>query len=147
MATLNSNILAEADAISDLKTAVTGILVGCEVHLGKSNITPDRDTDLATLTAGEADYDGYAPEAVTFSVATLDDANRIETIGVVGEFRPTGSTTPNVIYYAWTQNGDGLLIAAWRIQGAPITMGSALDSYTPTVRLRPGFTGDVTEVT
>lgn len=147
MAEAVSNVLAELVDCTNLKTAVTGLLVGCEMHLTKSLVPISRDTVLADLTAEEADYTGYAAEAVTWSANTLDDTGRAELIGTAGEFRPTGSAVTNNVYNAWIENGAGDLILAWVIEDGPVPMGSTLDSYLATARLRPSLAGEVAEVT
>lgn len=138
------NKLAELDAISDLLVAVTGQLIGTMCHLGKTNIVIDRTTTLAALEAQEADFDGYAAEAVTWGVASQDSQGRAGVPGIVGEFRPTGSVTPNTVYNGWLKNGAGLLLLAWRVNGTTgKSMGSAIDFYIPTPFYRPSFAGEI----
>jgi hypothetical protein len=141
-----SGVEAELIAATNLKTAVTGVLVGCVMKLGKAPLSITRFTTIAELQANEADFTGYASEAVVWSANSVDDLGRVELLGVVGEFRPTGTTITNEISYAWVENGAGDKICAWQVEDGPVQMASALDSYQATPRLRPSLAGDAVEI-
>lgn len=127
--------------------AIAATLAGVLVGLFQTDITVDRDTTLAELVAGIATFDGYAQEVVTWGPATINDAGEIEFQGLVGEFRPTGSVTPNTIYgyYVQVPGGGGALLFAGRFDNPPLPMGSTLDNIIVTLRWRPQ-TGGVVEV-
>jgi len=138
---------AELVLATNAKTAVTGVTVGSVMKLGKAALSISEFTTIAELQANECDYGGYGSEAGVWSANSVDDLGRVELQGVVGEFRPTDSVTPNDVYYAWVENGAGDKLLAWECEGAPIPMNSVLDSYQATPRLRPKLEGSAVEVT
>lgn len=132
----------------DIATVVVGVggpLNGLTMGLFQNDIVPTPSTPLASLTP--ADYDGYAEEANAWLAPTISDAGVIEVHGIVGEFRPTGSVTPNSIYGWYLKNAGGDLVASDRFAGAPLAMGSALNNILPTLIYRPGITGTIEVIT
>jgi len=115
--------------------AVAGGLNLCTMRLFKAPFTVDRNTLLADLTAIEADYTGYAAEAIVWSAPTISDDGQIEYQGVTGEFRPTGTAITNSIYGGFIVAG-GALMWAWEFPNGPLPMGSALDNIVVTPRFR-----------
>jgi len=147
MPTAYSNVLAEIEITEDILIAVTGCLIGAEVHLGKEDLVPDRNTPLATLQAGEADYTGYVAGALTWLAPSISDDGKAEVVSKLCDFTPNPlPATTNQIYYAWIENGAGILIAAWRVGPPPAQMADATDHYGVVVRLRPGLTGLAVEI-
>jgi hypothetical protein len=143
------NNLAEVDAYADLKVAVTGQYIGLVMKLTKSLVNVDRNTTIAALAAAEADFDGYAAfvKTVTPGPALIDPADRAEDWLVGPTFTPSGTTTPNQVYNAWIENGAGLLILAWNINGvAGIQMASPTDAYQATARHRVRYDATVEQV-
>jgi len=106
--------------------------------LFQNNLVVGRTTLLGDLVV--ADYDGYATEAITWATASISDNNVPEAIGVAGEFRPTGGTTPNTIYggFIMIPTAGPLPDRLYRVFNfdAPIEMSVATDSLVLTARLR-----------
>jgi len=124
---------------ADVVTAVTGALIDAEVRLYQNDVTPSAGMVLADFDV--ATYDGYADEAVTWLAPSVADDGTVEIVGTVGEFRPTGAVTPNTIFGALLLDGTGALIMAGRFDGAPLPMGSVLDSLLVTPRWRAPSSG------
>jgi hypothetical protein len=127
---------------------IAGDLATATVHLGKSNMTIDRNTTKADLTATEANYTGYAAEAVTWLAPSLADDGNIEVVGTVGEFRPTDAVVDNAIYTLWVLSattGTPLCFAALFDDG-PLPMAGPLNSIVVTLRWRPETGGLVAVV-
>jgi hypothetical protein len=135
----------------DLRVAadvIAGDLATATVHLGKTDMTVDRNTTKTELTATEADYTGYAAETVTWLAPSLADDGNIEVIGTVGEFRPTDDVVDNAIYTLWVLSADTgtPLCFAARFDNAPLPMAGPLDSLIVTLRWRPQTGGLVVTV-
>lgn len=127
----------ELAALADI---VAGTLAGAEIALFQNDIVATGSLPLGDYTP--ADYDGYAPEAVTWLAPSMGEGNEPEVIGIVGEFRPTGTTTPNVIYGALLTDGAGTtLFAAANLDNPPADMAATTDAIVVTVRLRYGPEG------
>lgn len=119
-------------ALADL---IAGALTGAEVALYQSDTPATPSTPLGDYTL--ADYDGYAPEAITWLAPSIGSDGEPEVVGIVGEFRPTGTATPNVIYGALVTDGAGTtLYAAARLENPPAAMGATTDSIIVTVCVR-----------
>jgi len=132
------------DAFAAL-VAVGGPLETVEVELFQNDIVPTPATPIGDYTL--ADYDGYAAEAVTWLAPSVSDAGVPELIGTVGEFRPTGSVTPNTVYGILLTDGAGGLLYAGRFDAAPLPMGSTLDVVVVTPRVTLSSGGTVSVVT
>lgn len=129
----------QVDILGDMVTAVTGSLVGAEIHLFTNDYLPTGITVIADMT--EATYSGYAAEAITWLAVSSADDGTIEVIGTAGEFRPTDDVVPNQCYGFWIENGAGVLLAAGRFDAPPIPMIDALDALILTPRIRVTPTG------
>jgi len=135
------DIRAAADVIAgDLATAT--------VHLGQTNITVDRNTTRAEMIADEATFTGYAAEVATWLAPSIADDGEVEVVGIVGEFRPTGTTIQNSIYtmFVLSAAGGTPLCFVGRFDNAPIGMGETTDSIVVTLRWRPRTGGLVISV-
>lgn len=132
-------------AVGTLVTAAGGTLNGAKLHLGQTNLTIDRNTDLATLVAQVATFDGYASKVIVWTGPFLNESGQIEMVGMpAAAWSPSGTVTPNVIYNCWVTNaGASVLYLAGPLDGAPISMASALNYLTVVVRYNPR-TGGVT---
>lgn len=124
---------------ADIVTAVTGALIGAEVELFTDDVLPTSMSVLADFTL--ATYDGYAAEAVTWLAPSVSDDGKVEIVGTVGEFRPTGATTPNDIFGFLITDGGGNLLYGGRFPDAPLPMNTTLDQIIVTPRARPLSTG------
>jgi len=111
-----------------------GLLNGAVIELFQNDIVPSPSTLLADYTL--ADYDGYAAEAITWGAVSISDDGDPEVIGIAGEFRPTGATTPNAIYGCLILSGAGALLAAARFDDAPLPMNAVTDVIIVTPRVR-----------
>lgn len=126
-----------ADATTSASTTF-GVLNKLKVDLFKADIVPARDTPLGTYQAAVADYDGYGSATVTWNGPSRSDTGKIEVVGTVPEFRPTGTTTPNTVFGFFTTTfGDNSLGYAGRFDDAPIPMEDALDAIVLTLRYQP----------
>jgi len=114
---------------------VGGPLNGALLELYQNDITPTPTTPIGDFTV--ADYDGYAAEALSWLAVSVNDAGQVEVQGIIGEFRPTGSTTPNTIYGWFLTESGGALIDSGRFEGAPISMADALNNILCTYIYRP----------
>lgn len=122
-------------ALAVLTDALAGVLTANKVALFQSNTIPTPNMVLGDYT--EATYTGYAKEAVTWSVPTVADDGTVEVIGIVGEFRPTGTAVTNAIYGVLLVDTTGaILYGAARFDAPPLPMSSALDAIIVTLRVR-----------
>jgi len=125
--------------------AVTGVLLANKVALYQNDIIPTPNRPLGDYT--EADYSGYAKEAITWSAATLADDGSVEVLGIVGAFRPTPSPIVNSIYGLMLVDTTGVILyAAARFDAPPLPMNSTLDAIVVTVRVRIAAGGVVVTV-
>jgi len=132
----------DAENIGSATDTIAATLAGVKLHLGQSNLVPDRNSTLAALHAGEATFDGYAAQSVTWSTPSRADDGAIEVVGTVPEFRPTGAVTPNSIYYWYlTDTAATALYLAAGFDSPPLPMGSTLDAIVITLRWRPNNLG------
>jgi len=143
--TLFGNDEFDAAAAADV---IAGHLAAATVHLGQTNMTVDRNTTKAEMTAAEATYSGYAAETITWLAPSIGSDGEVEVVGIVGEFRPTSSVITNSIYTAYILSAVGgtPLCFVARFDNAPIGMGTTLDSIVVTVRWRPRTGGLVITV-
>lgn len=118
-------------------TAVGATLTGALLHLFQNDVVPTREFTLGDLV--EADYTGYATEAVVWNAPSISDDGFPELVGVAGEFRPTSSVVENDTYGWYLTEAGGALLAAGRFDAAPVGMRGVLDALviTPRVRLTP----------
>lgn len=105
------------------------------VKLFKNNVTPAKGDVLATYT--EADFSGYASvDAGDIAADVWDGVAFVWTFnaGTV-TFTVGAGGVPNNVYGAFWVSAGGLLLAAERFAGAPVsmnTLGYSI-SYTPTL--------------
>lgn len=114
--------------------AAEGLLDGAELALYQNDLSPTAVTVIGDI--DEADFSGYAREAITWGDPSISEDGHIEMIGVAGEFRPTASTVQNDIYGGYILTDGGALFAAGRIDDAPEHMGSTSNVMLLTVRVR-----------
>lgn len=129
-----------ARALNDTEAApgVAGFLDGCDLCLTKTEIDIEPDTTLAALDAEEADYSGYARQALVWGVPSVSDDGTVEVIAAPLTFRPTAATVGNQIYAVYIVDGGGtLLYFARQLDEAPVPMVSTLDVLILTIRYRP----------
>lgn len=124
--------------------AASGYLDDAEIALFTNNITPAPDTPISSYV--EADYAGYAREAVTWYPVSVTDGGEPETVGRADEFRPTNSTVPNMVYGVMLIAEDGGLLAVGRFVDGPYPMQTALDQIIVQFRVRFSPTGFVVTV-
>lgn len=138
--TLEQTRALQTGVLGDATTAVTGSLLGTNVI--ELFTAPDAFDPTAVI--GDytlATYDGYASEAITWSAATLADDGAIETVGTVGEFRPTGATTENTIKGFLHRNAGGDILGGGTFVGEGLPMNSVLDSIIVVPRIRFNLNG------
>jgi hypothetical protein len=107
------------------------------VHLFNANIDITKDTTLAELLAIEADYQGYGAESITWNPPNVSSDGAVEVIGDVGQFRATGSDSPNGIWGLWVENGDSSLCLVGKFDSPPIPIVDTLSLLEVTLRYRP----------
>lgn len=136
MTLIETQVHQLARALED--TATPASLFGALVHLYKTPLAITPSTPLATYTAAEADYSGYAAGAITWELPTVDNANVVEVLGTLPVFRPTSSVITNGIYGLYiTDSGGTNLLFAGQFDSVPIAMESTLDKILATIRYRP----------
>jgi len=146
MLIVTNNVLNLA-VLNDAKE-VGNSLDALKVHLVKGDITPTPGVPLATYTAAEADYTGYATEDVTWLDPVINDAGQVELIGTVPEFRPTASTVGNSIYGLFvTDTAGAVLKFAGRFDNPPLPMNGVTDNILVTLRFVAPSAGSVNVVT
>lgn len=128
-------------AVNDTQAAmgaVAGILNTAKVRLGKASIPITPATTYAALAAQEADFTGYAAQALTWDVPNTASDGTVECVSTPLVFRPTDAVVDDSIYNVWVSNTGG---TAWYLAGAivggPIPMANALDQMIVTIRFRP----------
>lgn len=128
----------QASQLARAAADVADYLADLKIHLTKAEIAITNATTLAELNAVEANYTGYALQTVVWLDPSVADDGTVEVLSEAMEFRPTGTTVTNVIWacYALAAVGGALLFAG-SLDGAPITMGSALNSLVLVIRYRP----------
>lgn len=91
------------------------LLDGVEVHLGKADIVPNRDTTIADL--DECDFSGYLESAaVVWTDPFVNTANQAEIIGGLVTFAANGDTVTNTAYtYFLTDTAGTTLLWAERL--------------------------------
>jgi len=116
--------------------AVGGSLEAPELGLFQNNVVFDPDlTVIGDL--DEADYTGYAKEALTWDQPSVSDDGNLEMHASQATFRPTDAVTPNDIYGWFLVDAGGALIAGGNFDTAPLPMNNALDVIKVTLQLRP----------
>ncbi len=130
----------------DLAIAANGLVAAAGVgalHLAKvdlfqTNIAVDRNTPLGTLVAAIATFAGYAQGVVAWNAPSRADTGEIEVVGILPEWRPSDSVTPNSIYGLYMTNAvGGALLAVGLFDNPPLPMNSALDAIIATLRWKP----------
>lgn len=137
IATQHLTVKCLEGAIGDTSSTAKGFLDSMKVRLFQTDLTPDANTPLGTLNSASATFNGYAEKTVTWADPSIADNGGVESLGILSEWRPTGSDTPNNIYGLYSLTGDGSLGLVGRFDEAPIPMGSVLDQLTVTLRFRP----------
>lgn len=135
-----------ATALSVLADAVAATFDGAKVNLFQNDVTPTPGTPIGDYTL--ATYTGNGAEAVTWLDPVINDAGEPELIGIVGEFRPTGTTVGNAIFGIIVTDtaGTGLKAAA-RFDATPLPMAATTDNIVVTLRVRLTPNGLVVTVT
>jgi hypothetical protein len=126
--TFLADLFAEANGVD-------GPLFEAVCRLYQNDFTPVGTMILADFTV--ATYDGYSSQVIDPWDSPILNVNGFaETVGPQLEFRPNGSTTPNVIYGYYVLNAAGnALLYAERFEN-PITLNGALTA----LYLTPVFT-------
>lgn len=111
---------AETDTLTDL---IANDLDNWYMRLFSSNITPDANTTLATLLAGEASFTGYAPvHLTTWTAAAIDGTNAAISTTTQGQFTGTGvGGTGNIYGYFLTNSAGTKFYGCERFAGAPLS--------------------------
>jgi len=91
---------------------VQAALANSEVHLYKSSFAPNVNTTLAELVAAEADFSGYALEAMpTWNDPYLSPGGGAAINSELVQFATDDPTlVPNTIGGAWIQDSLGVLV-------------------------------------
>lgn len=105
--------------------AVDGPFSACSIALAKAIISYDPDMVIADVT--EADYDGYARQAVTWAAAPHNGSDGRPSIAVTTllDFIPTGSSNPQTVLGAVLLKTAGSAIQAVRNFDSGIPMEDA----------------------
>jgi hypothetical protein len=112
-------------------------LANSKIRLFQSTLVADDLTDLATLEAAEADYDGYAEIAMVAWGAVYQSPLGAATQSPQVQFQPTGSVVTNSIGGAWIETAGGVLVSIIGFP-APKAMASTLDAIPISEILRFG---------
>ncbi len=115
-------------------TGTGGLLNGAKVHLLKSPVPITPTTTLADLLAAEADYGGYAAQAVGTWGAAYFGIDGKATVTAPGlQFQPSSGTTPNSIYGVFVTNTASSVLLYAEAFPAAVTLLDALHAlpFTP----------------
>lgn len=127
----------QAEMIAAAQEAIDGHLSTLHANLYQSPIDLTVNTELSCLDANIANYDGYAEKTVTWGPVTIADDGKVEVLGTITSWRPTGANVDNQIYGIWFETAaDGLLLAG-AFDDGPLPMTSNMDQITTTIRYRP----------
>lgn len=130
--------LARAENDIEAGPGTAGFLNGAELCFTKSELDITPATLIGALTAIQADYTGYAPQALVWADPSVADDNTVEVTADPLVFRPTDAVTPNQLYAGFITNAAGtVLYFARQMDEAPVPMESALDQLIAVVRYRP----------
>ena len=114
----------------------SGSLNGATLHLFKSNITPALTDVLATYTANEATFGGYAAQTITPWGAAATVSAKAKSVAPTFTFTATGASLPQTIYGVYVLTSGGALIFAEANPTGGVTLSSAGHSFS----YQPNFT-------
>jgi hypothetical protein len=128
-----------ARAASDIAAvAAVGYLSGAKLHLTKASLDITPAIPLASLTAAEANFTGYAATAIVWDVPGFSTDNKVEVVSVPIIFRPTDGVTPNSVFACWISNSGGTV---WYFAGvlnpSPVPLPDGSHQLILTIRYRP----------
>ena len=105
-----------ASQLVDLGVLVGAVpYLGAKMHLCTIDFTPTKDTVLADLVAGEANFVGYAAKTITWLGPYLDGLDNA-VADAVANWIMTGALPTNICYVAYiTDSASAILLASWRI--------------------------------
>jgi hypothetical protein len=119
-------------------TPGTGILNDASIGLVNSDsIAFNRATTLSSLLPIEGGFPGYARQAVTWNAASVADDGTVEAVGVVPEFRPSGSSTVSMYGLFMTTGSATVMAGCGPLDGAPVPMVDGTSQLTVTIRWQP----------
>jgi hypothetical protein len=117
---------------------VAGFLAGCKIALYQSPIDILPSTPLATFSAAEATYTGYAQVTLVYATPSVADDGTVEVVAHPITFRASDAVTPNIIYGCFVVDSTGaILYYAGQFDGAPLPLQNALQLIIVTLRYRP----------
>ena len=129
-------------------TPGTGLLDSASIGLVNSNsVQLNRNTEMADLLPVEGGFPGYARQEVTWNGASIADDGTVEAVGVVPEFRPSGSSTVSIWGLFMTSDVSTTLVGCGPVDNPPTPMVDGTSALVITMRWRPqtgGVTVDVT---
>jgi hypothetical protein len=117
-----------------LMTDTGGLLDAVKVHLYKNNLNPDPTTPLATFTAAQADYTGYAAVSVGVWGAPYIAIDGLAHVTAPSkQFQATDAVNPNTIYGAYATNTGGTVLIYFVVFDTPVSLINALQAliFTP----------------
>jgi hypothetical protein len=130
---LVSNKTTDLAILTEL-TAADGVFDGAKIALYQNDVTPTPLTVIGGLT--EATYTGYAQKAIVWAAPSDTAGGTAEVIGTIAAaFRPTATTTGNVIYGLMIVTAGGALLLSARLDESR-AMAETLDYLNITIRLR-----------
>lgn len=128
---MSKSVATQATQLGTLSAlvAVGGLLAGVKIHLYKTHLNPDPTTPLATFTAAEADYTGYAAQAVgTWGAPYIDIDGLAHVSAPSKQFQPTDGVAPNVIYGAFITDTAGAVLIFYVVFDTPVSLLNALQA-------------------
>jgi len=117
-------VVTQEGAARLLEKGLDGLTATVDLHLYQNDVAPSPTSVLADF--AEADYDGYAAEAITPTTwpVFLQGIAQAVAVGPAIVFTPTGSVTPNVIYgYYVTDNTGARLLWGERFADQKVMNG------------------------
>lgn len=124
------------ELIGDATATYVNVLRQMTLHLGTLNLPYDQNTPLSSCTPGEATYQGYSADTVTWNAPDLSAASGPEIMTTNNIWRPTGSASPNMVYGWWGLfPGSGSIACIGKFANAPVPMASALDLIQLVIRI------------
>lgn len=117
---------------------VAGVLADAKLRLYKDPVPLNESTTTADLNAQVANYDGYAAANIDWSDPSISDDGKVEVIGTVPQFRPTGNNVDNDITGCYiTHNGDNDVLYFGAFDDGPVPMKEETDALNVILRVRP----------
>lgn len=116
-------------------TAQATLLTGAMLKLYQSSFMPGQSNVIADFTAAEADFNGYAAVALTWSPVAIGVDGNFVIESNRAFFQATDALAPNQIGGCWVETAGGDLIGFFQFD-PPVNMTLALQYLATIVKVR-----------